>query len=406
VEKRYSLLTSHRSAELVILFLILRVFTSVVALVPSAFPRPEALDKQQQSSLEIMVPVWPPSHDVTIWLERIGTAPWQRWDAKYFVSALTKGFSTSDGSASFHPLMVWLAAPISYTSGSPILALLTIATLSTLCLYLAFSTLAQLDLTKPDARRATLLFALFPLSYVFYAPYTESTFLLFAVLCFLFARQRKWLLAGLCGGVATLGRQQGLFLLVPLAYELWISKERDFKALISVTLIPSAYLFWILYRAIALSDSALDLSSLQGLIYSVFISSSSKQVIAEQAFVFPPYAVYLALVKLWQSPNVPMALDLLFGLVFLVLTIASWKGLRTSYRLYTLVILVISFSLSTGMIYSSTYMGLPRHLLLAFPIFIGLAPRLGEYAASKLYKVGFFGLLLMTFIHCLGVWVP
>ena len=392
--------------QIVILFLILRILTSLVALVPSAFPRPDVFGKSQHTRLESLVPVWPPSQDVALWVERVTLAPWLRWDVGYYVSALTSGFSTSDGSASFHPLLVWLSAPISYASGSALFALLAVATLATLCLYFAFDELARLDLPNVEARRATLLFALFPLSYVFYAPYTESTFLLFAVLFFLFARRRRWLLAGLCGAIATLTRQQGLFLMLPLAWELWTSKERGPRALASLSLIPSAYLFWILYRTFALADSAPDVSSFQGLIYSVLISSSSKEVIAEQAFLFPLHALYLALVRLWQAPNLPIILDLSFGALFVALTIAAWRNLRTSYRLYVVTILVISFSLSTGMIYSSTYMGLPRHLLLAFPIFIGLGPRLSEYAASKLYKVGLGGILLLTFFHCLGVWVP
>ncbi len=395
-----------RKWEIPALFLLLRVLTSIVALVPSMFPRNGTFGKSEHSPLEVMIQVWPPSHPLALWIERIAVAPWQRWDAKYFVAAVGRGFSTADGSASFHPLLVWLSAPINYVTGSPLFALLSIATLSTLCLYFAFQELARLDLPNDIARRATLLFALYPFSYVFYAPYTESTFLLYAVLFFLFARRRRWLLAGLCGAAATLARQQGLFLIIPLMWELWASKERRPGALASIPLIAFAYLFWILYRTFALADSAPDVSTLQGLIYSVLISSSSRKVIAEQAFLFPPYAFYLALVKLWQEPNLAILLDLTLGVFFAAISIAAWRNLRTSYRLYVLTILLLSFSYNTGMIYSSTYMGLPRHLLLAFPIFIGLAPRLSDYASSKLYKVGFFGLLLLTFFHCIGVWVP
>jgi len=192
--------------------------------------------------------------------------PWFRWDAKYYIWATSRGFSIQDGSASFHPLLPLLAKPIFYLTGSPLFALLFISTLATLALYFCFYRLARLDLEPDVAWRATLLFVTFPVAYAFYAPYTESTFLLFSVLLFYFARQRSWLVAGACGALATLTRQQGLFLAVPLMMELWSAKERRPLSLSSVLLIPIAYVLWVLYRTLALADSYPDLSSFHGLI--------------------------------------------------------------------------------------------------------------------------------------------
>jgi Gpi18-like mannosyltransferase len=300
-----------------------------------------------------------------------------------------------------------LAKPIFYLTGSPLFALLFVSTVATLALYFCFHRLARLDLENDEAAwRATLLFVVFPVSYVFYAPYTESTFLLFAVLLFYFARKRRWVLAGLCGALATLTRQQGLFLMVPLVMELWSAKERKPLVYSSVLLIPIAYGLWILYRTFALADSYPDTSSIQGLIYSTLISRSAHQVVAEQAFLFPLHALYLGLVKLWQAHNVPTITDLLLGTLMIVLTILSWRHLQNSYRVYVLIILIVSFGYHTGMDVSSPYMGLPRHVLLAFPVFIGLAPRVTPYAMNKFFKVSLMGLLLLTFFHCLRVWVP
>jgi Gpi18-like mannosyltransferase len=351
--------------------------------------------------------VWPPSAPFTAWLDRIIVQPWFRWDAKYYVWGTSRGFSIEDGSASFHPLLPLLAKPIFYLTGSPLFALLFVSTIATLALYFCFQRLARVDLENDEvAWRATLLFVVFPVSYVFYAPYTESTFLLFAVLLFYFARKRRWVLAGLCGALATLTRQQGLFLMVPLVMELWSAKERKPLVYSSVLLIPIAYGLWVLYRTFALADSSPDFSSVQGLIYSTLISRSAHQVVAEQAFLFPLHALYLAFVKLWQAHNVPTITDLVLGATMIVLTVLSWPNLRNSYRIYVLIILIVSFGYHTGMDVSSPYMGLPRHLLLAFPVFIGLAPRVTPYAMNKFFKLGLGGMLLLTFFHCLRVWVP
>jgi Gpi18-like mannosyltransferase len=389
--------------QLIGLWLLLRVLTSVVALVPSIVVR--RVDAEF-SPLELNLPAWPPSFPLTTWLDRVLVQPWFRWDAKYYIWAMTRGFSVQDGSASFHPLLTLLAKPIYYVTGSPLFALLLVATLATLALYFSFYRLARFDLNDDLAFRATILFAVFPESYVFYAPYTESIFLLFSVLLFYFARERRWLLAALCGALATLARQQGLFLIVPLVMELWSDKERRSWAFSTVLLIPLAYGLWIVYRTFALADSYPDLSSLHGLIYSTVISPSSFHVVAEQDFLFPLHALYLAFVKLWHEHNVPTITDLVVAALVVTITVVSWRHLRNSYRVYVLIILIISFAHHTGMRVSSPYMGLPRHLLLAFPIFIGLAPRVTPYAMNKLFKVGLLGFLLLTFFHCLRVWVP
>ena len=389
--------------QIIGLWILLRVLTSAVALVPSVVARRVQADV---NPVELAVQVWPPSFPLTTWLGRVLVQPWYRWDAQYYVWATSRGFSVEDGSASFHPLLAVLAKPIFYLTGSPLFGLLFVATLATLGLYFAFHRLARVDLEDHDAWRATLLFIVFPGSYVFYAPYTESTFLLFAVLLFYFARERRWLLAGVCGALATLTRQQGLFLMVPLVMELWSAKERRPLVFSSALLIPIAYGLWILYRTFALADSYPDLSSFHGLIYSTIISRSAHQVVAEQDFLFPLHALYLAFVKLWQDHNVPTITDLVLGACMIVITVLSWRNLRNSYRAYVLIILIVSFGYHTGMQVSSPYMGLPRHLLLAFPIFIGLAPRVSEFAMSKLFKVGLLGILLLTFFHCLRVWVP
>jgi Gpi18-like mannosyltransferase len=389
--------------QLIGLWLLLRVLTSAVALFPSILIRKVSAEF---SPLELNVPAWPPSFPLTTWLDRVLVQPWSRWDAQYYIWATSRGFSVTDGTASFHPLLVVMAKPIFYVTGSPLFGLLLVATFATLALYFCFYRLARLDLNDELAFRATILFAVFPGSYVFYAPYTESTFLLFSVLLFYFARERQWFLAGLCGALATLTRQQGLFLILPLVMELWSAKERKPLAFTNILLIPLAYGLWILYRTFALADSYPDLSSFHGFIYSTVISSSAHRVVAEQDFLFPLHALYLALVKLWQVHNVPTITDLVLGACMVAITIISWRHLRNSYRVYALIILIVSFGYHTGMHVSSPYMGLPRHLLLAFPVFIGLAPRVSSYAMNKLFKVGLLCLLLLTFFHCLRVWVP
>src|SRR6185436_7499876 len=81
--------------------------------------------------------------------------------------------------------------------------------------------LARLDLPPPRAERAVLLTMIFPFSFFYGVVYSESTFLLFAILAFYFFRTRRWLLGGVCGAVATATRVPGILLLAPLAWLAW-----------------------------------------------------------------------------------------------------------------------------------------------------------------------------------------
>ena len=75
---------------------------------------------------------------------------------------------------------------------------------------------------------------------------------------------------------------------------------------------------------------------------------------------------------------------LTFGTGFLLILALAWRYMRPSYRIYALAITLLAFSYHTGPLYP--YMGLPRHLLLAFPVFIGLGARLRHpaFALSSL----------------------
>jgi len=330
-------------------------------------------------------------------------AVWERWDTQYYMRIASAGYSAGDGTTTFHPLFPGLARPFSWLGGPPAIGLLLVSSCATLALYLVFERLALLDHNSFKARTATFLFAFWPVSYVLYLPYSESLWLLFAVLCFLFARQNRWWLAGLTGALATLTRQQGLFLLAPLAWELFATQGYDFKRTLTrwrswfaFSLIPAAYLGWILYRTRVLEDVRPDFSSLSTLISSTLVSPASRLVVKDHAFMWPWKAAYLAIQRAMSLSFVNPWMDLTLGALFLLLIALAWRDLRTSYRIYVVVIALVSLSFHTGMVPTGgAYLSLPRHLLLAFPVFIGLASRFEHH---RVLIVMIPGLALMTFL--------
>jgi Gpi18-like mannosyltransferase len=345
-------------------------------------------------------------------LERSFLSPWLRWDAVWYQRIITQGYSATDGTSQFHPLYPWLATPLARIGFSPTFSLLIISSLAGLALFYFFYKLALLDLQPPDAFFATILLVLAPPAFVLFAPYPEALFILFAVLCLYFARKKSWWLSSLMGGLAVLTRQQGIFLLLPVAWELWENENNNRKSILShwknwlsLSLIPMGYGVWLIYRAIFLFDLQAKLGDIQQFRYSFLISPSATQVVQIQQFLWPWQALYLSIMKGITNPDLDIWLNIISGLFFLILLYISWRRMRLSYRIYCAFITLVSFSYYTGPVHP--YMGLPRHLLLAFPIFIGLAEiivkpwvRLLIIVTSSLAM----SFLLVTYV--LNAWVP
>jgi hypothetical protein len=173
---------------------------------------------------------------------------------------------------------------------------------------------------------------------------------------------------------------------------------------LALGLIPAGLLAWLVYRAFALGDLRANFGDPQALIYSLLISPSSSKVVPVQAFLPPWQALGLALDKMIRAPEYSLAIDLTLAAAFVGLLALAWRHMRASYRIYAVTITLVSFAYYTGPFYP--YMGLPRHLLLAFPVFIGLAPRLRRRMQLLVFAAGVSGMLFLLLQYVVHGWVP
>ena len=309
-------------------------------------------------------------------------APWYRYDTWYYIQIVTHGYQSGDITSGFHPLYPWLSRLIYFVLGKPVLSLLLVSSLAGLILTIVFYHLALKDLSPRQARQASILFLTWPAALSLFVPYTESLFLCLAVSSLLASRLQKYWLAATAAALACLTRQQGLFLVLPLTWEIlgsgenrWQSLKKNWSAILSLSLVPLAYVLWIAYRAIALNDLKPDFSSPQKFIFSAMISPSHYEVFKTQEFLLPWVAIGRAATALYRG-NVNWSAygDAFFGTLFLAIFVLSWRTLRPSYRIYSLAIVLLSLSYHTGMLVNP-YTSLPRHMFLAFPVFIGFAAR-------------------------------
>jgi Mannosyltransferase (PIG-V) len=207
-------------------FLALRLALSVVALVSVALlPNAGALSENVRNAAQLPGPVdvpgWP-AHAVTPGWHNVWTA-WEREDALWFLRIATGGYADQDGSAAFFPLYPTATRAVSTAiGGHPLAAGILISNLSLLGAFCMLYVLTRTETSEETARRAVLYSAVFPTSFFFLAPYSESTFLLLALVCLWGARRKRWWVAAAGGAAAALTRSVGLVLILPLAVEAFL----------------------------------------------------------------------------------------------------------------------------------------------------------------------------------------
>lgn len=179
------------------------------------------------------------------------TEAWISGDSYHYL-CIAKEWYLSEGSIDRVVQLVFLP-------GYPILIRLThlvipnwtyaALTVSGVCFALAgvvFYRLACIDLGAGGAKRALTALCIFPGSFFFAAPMSESLFLLCSVGCLYLARRSKWIPACLLGAYAAFTRSLGITLLVPLILELVHVRDKarliHWAALLIVPLGFAAYL--------------------------------------------------------------------------------------------------------------------------------------------------------------------
>ena len=150
----------------------------------------------------------------------------ERQDAVWYLRLAADGWSTDDASAAFFPLypltvrVVAWALPV-----DDLLAALLVSNLAFLGALLALFALTTEAFGDRVARRAIVVAAIFPTSFFFLAPYTESLFLLLSLLAFRESRHDRWGRVAVFGALAALTRSVGILLVPALLVEV-ISRSR------------------------------------------------------------------------------------------------------------------------------------------------------------------------------------
>jgi Mannosyltransferase (PIG-V) len=186
--------------------------------------------------------------------QNLVAGPWQRWDAIHYTSIALGGYSPK--LSVFPPAFPLLEHVLTPVFGhSPAVAGVAISFAALFAGLYALHRLVSEDFSADVADRAVLFIALFPAAVFFVGNYPEALFFALSAGAFLTARRGQFVLAGALAALATLTRDQGILLVLPLGVEVWrwgrVRRGRGLVAfepgMLAVLLAPLALLAWYGY---------------------------------------------------------------------------------------------------------------------------------------------------------------
>jgi hypothetical protein len=324
-------------------------------------------------------------------------APLARYDAAWYLGIASHGYGPAHEGLTkfmgFFPLYPLIVRAVALAGGGGRVALVLAGSLvASVCLVGALyllHRLVELDLGPRFARPTLVLLLVFPTAFFFAAPYSESLFLLLSVGAIYAARTGRWAWAGLAAGLASATRLSGLLLLIPLAIlYLWPPPSPDAARAPARAqgrlraLLPRRAPRWnVLWLGLAPLGAAAFFAYL-GLRYGhprAYFEIQQRywyhHTIDPLAAVTRPFAgAYHALRALHDGAsfglNTRARIDAVTRLAFVLLGFASIVGIarrvQPAYAAYA------AASMALPLI-SPPATGLPRYLLVVFPLFMWLA---------------------------------
>jgi hypothetical protein len=366
------------------------------------------------------------------WLGDLLAAPAARWDSAWYLVIARYGYRPDLGHftaarTAFFPLYPLGVRAVSWLGSPPVLAgvLISLGALA-LALY-GIHRLAALELGSLDAARLAVLATAFaPMAFFLSAVYSESLYLALSVGVFWSAREGRWGLAGLLGGLAAATRSTGLVLLLP-ALALYLYGPRRDRApdrdgahrllpryrvradVAWLALIPISVALFSLWLGLSGGDALAPFHSQQiwgrhfaGPYVAVWDGLRAAFEGARQLLSFQRAHVYFPAAP--RSPTVAASHNLMllaFLAVAVPVVVLVVRRLPLAYGLYVLAALALPLSYPVA---GQPLMSLPRFVLVLFPLQLALGGWLAEHRRARLPVLGASAVLMVFFGAQFATW--
>jgi len=308
-------------------------------------------------------------------------------DVNLYVDLSQRGYdrqpfgSNSFGASqyAFFPLLpglLWLLGTVGFDR---MVAGTVLSNIFFLCsLILLYRLARKLNYDDRDCSRVIFYLAVFPVSYFFSVPMTESLFLLLTVASFYAACDDKSLTSGVAGALATATRSNGILLLPAILILYWQRQEEwSIRKLLGLCLIPMGLIAFMLFSWNRSGNllAFVDAQKMRSRQFGLFLVPLFE-------YFRRPYEVALP----WNFVLLNVAVSLLaFVCAYLLLRQRQW-----ALAAYTLLMVLLPLS-------TTSVLSMGRILSACFPMFIALGAAGRSTRVDTIIKAIFIALLgLMT----------
>jgi hypothetical protein len=298
---------------------------------------------------------WPLDEQITI------ANFFKTWDAQFYLYLSSEGYKAGNPASGYYPLLPFLIRIFSYlTGGNHLIAGLIVVNIFFISAMVLFHYFVLSNHGEKVADLSLIFLLAFPGSLFFSFIYTESLFLFFSILFFIFLFRGEYLKAGIASFFLPLTRSVGIVAILPLLLHIILNRGRS-KSLF-YSLFPVAgfgFYFFLMYLFTgnplegneALKDYHFTHPTFSRLVDLIFFA---------KLLVYP--FIY-GTVRLHGFAN--SGIDRLWIFWFMISLIFLWR--KNKYY--------FAYSMPMGFIPAIMVMtvSFTRHVTLVFPIFILLA---------------------------------
>jgi Gpi18-like mannosyltransferase len=300
----------------------------------------------------------------------VGLGTWLRWDTICYLIIAEAGYA-NPGLTVWPPLYPLLIRLFSFVFTPPVLAALVISSLATWVAFFLLYLLVTHSHNETTAKNTLFLYTVYPFAFFLVAGYTESLFLALVIGCFLLARKKDWLWAGVLAGLATLTRNQGILLSAVLLWEGMLQyregqslHRKDIFKILFASSLPvltfGAFALYI-YKGLNAGWPWDTLSAIWGQ-YSGFpwegVIGNMRQLLTlprSQDLYWLPTTV----------------LDLILAILIPIVLIIHRRAIRSTYLIFAWLLVFIAL-VKLGP--ENTLVSFSRYIIAAFPFFVAITP--------------------------------